>query len=134
MSRAITAHTEGFIGEEYMDKTKGIVKYMIAVALAFTIGLGGWVISSDAVQKKIIGIKSECDTTLTGCQPPPPLALSILCTAGAGVCVRNSAPDWTNSSRFYGTGGTNCRVSVDEGSTWRRGSVCKGVLAMGYKI
>lgn len=73
--------------------------------------------SSDAV-KNIVGIQATCDSTLSGCNPIP-LAVTLLC--GPGSCPKLSAPSFTSSTRFWGTGGllgNQCLTSNDGGATW----------------
>jgi hypothetical protein len=69
--------------------------------------------SNSATVNRIVGLNADCGNA---CQPIP-LSVTVLCQAPSS-CSRVVAPDWTNEQRFYGTDGTNCRVSNDGGFTW----------------
>jgi hypothetical protein len=69
--------------------------------------------SNSATVNRIVGLNADCGNA---CQPIP-LSVTVLCQAPS-FCSRVVAPDWTNEQRFYGTDGTNCRVSNDGGFTW----------------
>ena len=102
------------------------------------------VLKSDAVTvSTIVGSQVNCDTALTGCQPPPPLNATILCN-GSGIitnCPQFFEPDWTTTNRLWGV--TN-RVlppklvtSVDGGTTWTLGTTdpfTAAVLGLGINF
>lgn len=75
--------------------------------------LGGVVVSDAASIRKIIG------ANVNGPQSEIPLTPAILCQSPS-LCARLVAPDWsdTNSERFYGTDGTDCRKSTNGAVTW----------------
>ena len=89
-------------------------KIILGLAILICVLVG--TISSEAITK--VGAKGECDTTLSGCLYYP-VTPTILCQAPE-FCTRVMAPDWsdTNSNRFYGSDGANCRKSIDGGDTW----------------
>jgi len=83
------------------------------IVLVMGIGIGK---SEGVTIKKIVGTASSCDES-EGCLPVP-LVLTGLCTV---TCPLLSAPSYTDSLRFWGTGGTagtGCRTSTDGGATW----------------
>jgi len=85
------------------------------IVLVMGIGIGK---SEGVTINKIVGIASSCDNS-EGCIPIP-LVVSSLCTA-VQTCPLLSAPSYTDSLRFWGTGGTagiGCRTSIDGGATW----------------
>lgn len=55
-------------------------------------------------------------TTILGAAVDEP-QYEILCSPPS-FCARIIAPDWTNANRFFGTDGSNCRVSENKGRTW----------------
>lgn len=69
--------------------------------------------SDGAAVNKIVG------AAVNGPAPVVPLTPAILCQSPS-LCARIIAPDWSdsNSERFYGTDGTDCRRSVDGAVTW----------------
>jgi hypothetical protein len=86
------------------------MKKILLTLLLVLIGISQ---SNSATVNRIVGLNADCGTA---CQPIP-LSVTILCQSPS-FCSRVVAPDWTNEQRFYGTDGTNCRVSNDGGFTW----------------
>lgn len=80
--------------------------FILVVSLAY-------VVSSEAVKR--VGGASQCDTTISGCFPPP--VLTTLCL-NPSTCSRITALDPSNANLMYGTDATNCRKSTNGGPTW----------------
>ena len=95
---------------------------VITLAIGMLIGSVG---SEAQPPSKIVGLVSECDTTIITCNPTP-LAASLLCD-GTGVildCPQFASPDLadTTGTRFFGVSNRSnpprCVRSIVGGTTW----------------
>ena len=88
---------------------------MKKLLMGLVLGIGCLVgISQSEAITRIVGLSSECDTALSGCNPIP-LTVTTLCTVN---CARLSSPSLTDANRVWGFDGSNCRTSINGGATW----------------
>lgn len=72
-----------------------------------------------APPKSVVGASGECNLAFAGCTVIP-LSFTVLCNniVGGANCPTAFHPSWTDSNRFWGSLGTNCVTSIDQGVTW----------------
>jgi hypothetical protein len=96
---------------------EGVMKKYIFALMLLLMSIG---VSYSAVPSKIVGLMSECDTTLSGCQHIP-VSFSVLCNQFVvGVsCPKTFHPSWVSGTRLWGSNLVDgCVTSVDAGVNW----------------